>query len=37
VWYLLWKGQLVPEPSHQIIFVAFYIVMLAAYLIRKFR
>ncbi len=37
VWYLLWKGQLVPEPSHRIMFAALYLVMVVTYLIRKFR
>jgi hypothetical protein len=37
VWYILWKGQLVSEPSHETMFVALYSVLLVTYLYRKFR
>lgn len=36
-WYFLWKGTLVPEPDHQVIFVATMIVMTLAYLWKKIR
>ncbi|UZK64861.1 hypothetical protein [Sphingomonas sp. M1-B02] len=36
-WYLLWKGGLVPEPRHEIIFVTVYLVMIAAYFWKKLR
>jgi hypothetical protein len=37
VWYLLWRGQIVPEPSGHIMFGALYVAMIAAYLWKKFR
>jgi hypothetical protein len=37
VWFMLWKGGLVPEPSHQTIFVTLYIVMVTLYLWKKIR
>jgi len=37
VWYFLWKGQLVPEPSHVAMFGALYLMLALTYLIRKFR
>ena len=37
IWFLLWKGGLVPEPSHEIIFVVLYFVLMAAYGWKKFR
>lgn len=37
VWYLLWKGQLVPEPSHVVLFLALYAIVSVTYLYRKFR
>lgn len=36
-WYLLWKGGLVPEPRHEILFIATMAVMLLAYFIQKLR
>jgi len=36
-WYLLWKGQLLPEPSHIAMFLTLYGVLTIAYLYRKFR
>jgi hypothetical protein len=36
-WYMLWKAALVPEPSHQIIFVSTFAVMLASYFWKKLR
>jgi hypothetical protein len=37
VWYLLWRGQMIPEPNGHIMFGALYAVMIAAYLWKKFR
>ncbi len=37
VWFILWKGRLVSEPSHEVIFITLYAVMILAYLYRKFR
>lgn len=37
IWFLLWKGGLVPEPSHEIIFVALYVALMAAYGWKKIR
>lgn len=37
VWYILWKGGLVIEPIHEILFVATLIVLTAAYLWKKAR
>jgi uncharacterized membrane protein YphA (DoxX/SURF4 family) len=37
VWYLLWRGTLVPEPSHEWIFVGTGAVMMIAYLWKKLR
>lgn len=36
-WYLLWRGGLVVEPIHEIMFLAFYAVAIGAYLWKKFR
>jgi hypothetical protein len=36
-WYLLWRGQMLPEPNGHIMFGALYAVMIAAYLWKKFR
>lgn len=37
VWYLLWRGGLVAEPSHEALFVGFWASVLAAYVYRKLR
>lgn len=37
VWYLWWRGGLVPEPRHETIFVVAMGVMLLAYLYKKLR
>lgn len=37
VWFLLWKGSLLPEPSHMAIYVVLYLVTCAVYLFRKYR
>jgi hypothetical protein len=37
VWYLLWRAQLVPAPDANVVFVALYVVMVGAYLWKKFR
>jgi hypothetical protein len=36
-WYLLWRGQLVMEPNAHILFGTLYVVMIIAYLWKKFR
>ena len=36
-WFFLWKGGLVREPDHEILFVATVIVMSAAYFWKKLR
>lgn len=37
VWFLLWRGELVPEPDHQIVYVATVVVMMLAYFWKKVR
>lgn len=37
VWYILWKGRIVAEPSHEIMFIGLYAVVLFTYLFHKFR
>jgi len=37
IWYILWKGQLLSEPSHEAMFVTLYAVVFFTYLYRKFR
>jgi hypothetical protein len=36
-WYFLWKGGLVPEPDHEILYIATLIVMTLAYFWKKIR
>ena len=36
-WFLLWRGQVVPEPSHQWLFAATFAVNILAYLWKKLR
>ncbi len=36
-WYLLWRGQLVPEPSHELLFGATFTVTMIAYFWKKLR
>lgn len=36
-WYLLWRGQLVPEPNGHIMFGLLYAMMIGAYFWKKFR
>jgi FtsH-binding integral membrane protein len=37
VWFLLWKGGLLPEPSHMAMYAILYVVTCAVYLFRKYR
>ena len=37
IWYLLWRGQMIAEPNAHIMFGTLYVVMIAAYLWKKFR
>jgi hypothetical protein len=37
VWFVLWKGNLMPEPSHWQLFIAFYLALAASYLFYRFR
>ena len=37
VWYLLWRGQLIAEPNGHVMFAMLYVVMIGAYLWKKFR
>lgn len=37
VWYLLWRGQMIVEPNAHVMFGTLYVVMIAAYLWKKFR
>lgn len=37
IWYLLWRGQMIAEPNAHIMFGTLYVVMVAAYLWKKFR
>jgi hypothetical protein len=37
VWFVLWKGGLVPEPVHWVVFVAFWLSLCAATLWYRFR
>jgi len=37
VWFLLWKGSLLPEPSHMVMYGVLYVVTCAVYLVRKYR
>lgn len=37
VWFLLWKGNLLPEPSHMAMYGVLYVVTCAVYLYRKYR
>lgn len=35
-WYVLWRGGLVPEPSHEIVFGLAYLTLVLIYLWRKY-
>lgn len=37
VWFALWKGGFVPEPSHEILFAGFFIATMAGYLWQRLR
>ena len=37
VWFLLWKGGLVPEPMHGALFLGFWAILIAAYLYYRYR
>jgi hypothetical protein len=37
IWFTLWKGGLLPEPSHTLLFLAFYLSMACSYLFYRFR
>ncbi|WP_300975246.1 hypothetical protein [Sphingomonas sp. LHG3406-1] len=37
VWFVLWKGSLLPEPDHVQLFVSFYLVLTGSYLFYRFR
>ncbi|MCW3848320.1 hypothetical protein OF829_13830 [Sphingomonas sp. LB-2] len=36
-WYFLWRGGLVPEPSHEALFVIAFVATMSAYLWKRFR
>ncbi|MBO9712923.1 hypothetical protein [Sphingomonas sp.] len=36
-WYFLWRGQLVPEPSHELLYVLLILSITGRFLWRKFR
>jgi cation transport ATPase len=36
-WYFLWRGGLVPEPSHEALFVIAFLATMTAYLWKRFR
>jgi hypothetical protein len=36
-WYLLWRGNLIPEPSHEALFLSTMLVMTLAYFWKKMR
>jgi len=37
VWFVLWKGGLLPEPSHWQLFLGFYAALLASYVFYRYR
>ena len=37
LWFLLWKGSFVPEPSHWMLFIGFWVVLALASLYYRFR
>ena len=37
VWFVLWMGSLAPEPMHGILFIAFWVSLLGAFLFYRFR
>ncbi len=37
VWFLLWKGGLVPEPMHFVLFLGFWGLLIACYLYYRYR
>lgn len=37
VWFLLWMGGLVPEPSHELLFIGFYLASFSGFLFYRFR
>ncbi len=37
VWFVLWMGQLVPEPMHGALFILFWLSLLGAFLFYRFR
>ena len=37
IWYLLWRGQMIAEPNGHVMFAALCVVMIAAYMWKKFR
>ena len=37
LWYVLWKGGFVPEPSHEAMFILFWFVLLSATIGYRFR
>lgn len=37
VWFVLWKGGLLPEPSHWQLFLGFYVALAGSYLFYRFR
>lgn len=37
VWFVLWKGALLPEPSHWQLFIAFYLALAGGYFFYRYR
>lgn len=37
IWYVLWRGDLAPEPIHWVLFLFFFLSVVAAYLFYRFR
>ena len=37
VWFVLWKGQFLPEPSHWMIFIAVWLSLMGSYLYYRLR
>ncbi|MCJ7422060.1 hypothetical protein [Sphingomicrobium astaxanthinifaciens] len=36
-WYALWKGGLVPEPGHEVLWLGFFAPLVAGYVFHRFR
>jgi hypothetical protein len=37
IWYVLWRGDLAPEPIHWVLFLLFWLSLVLAYLFYRFR